>query len=35
MGVMRFKDCESAFTELMGHIEKAKRDLDSRKVGWS
>lgn len=35
LGVMRFKDCENAYTELMGHIEKAKRDLDSRKVGWS
>lgn len=35
LGVMRFRDCESAYTELMGHIEKAKRDLDSRKVSWS
>jgi Dolichol-phosphate mannosyltransferase subunit 3 (DPM3) len=35
LGVMRFKDCEDAYKELMGHIEKAKKDLDSRKVSWS
>ena len=35
LGVMRFKDCESAYTELTGHIEKAKKDLEVRKVSWS
>ena len=35
LGVMRFKDCESAYTELTGHIEKAKKDLDARHVSWS
>jgi hypothetical protein len=35
LGVMRFKDCESAYTELTGHIERAKMGLDSRNVGWS
>ena len=32
---MRFKDCESAYTELTAHIETAKKDLDSRNVTWS
>ncbi|KAF7510531.1 hypothetical protein GJ744_006377 [Endocarpon pusillum] len=35
LGVMRFKNCESAYTELTAHIEKAKKNLDSRNVGWS
>jgi dolichol-phosphate mannosyltransferase subunit 3 len=35
LGVVRFKDCGDAYKELMGHIEKAKKDLDTRKVGWS
>lgn len=35
LGVIRFKDCEGAYTELMAHIQKAKEDLDSRHVSWS
>jgi dolichol-phosphate mannosyltransferase subunit 3 len=34
LGIMTFKDCNEAHTELMGQIEKAKKDLDARKVGW-
>lgn len=31
---MTFNDTKEAHTELMGQIEKAKKDLDARKVGW-
>ena len=31
---MTFKDCDVAYTELMGQIDAAKGDLDTRKVGW-
>jgi dolichyl-phosphate mannosyltransferase polypeptide 3 len=34
LGIMTFQDCNEAYTELMGQIEKAKKDLDTRKVGW-
>lgn len=33
-GVLNFNDTEEAYTELMGEIEQAKKDLDKRKVGW-
>jgi dolichol-phosphate mannosyltransferase subunit 3 len=33
LGVLLFNDTK-AHTELMGQIEKAKNDLDARKVGW-
>lgn len=29
-----FNDTQEAYTELMGEIEQAKKDLDKRKVGW-
>jgi len=35
MGVLMFKDCDEAYTELMGQIDSAKKNLDSRKVGWN
>jgi hypothetical protein len=35
LGVMTFKDCDKAYTELMGQIDAAKANLDTRKVGWN
>ena len=35
LGVLKFRDCDEAYTELMGQIKSAKGDLDARKVGWS
>jgi hypothetical protein len=35
LGVMTFKDCDKAYAELMGQIDTAKGNLDTRKVGWS
>ena len=35
LGIMTFKDCDEAYTELMGQIDAAKGDLDARKVGWN
>ncbi|KAJ9652819.1 hypothetical protein H2198_007949 [Neophaeococcomyces mojaviensis] len=34
-GVLMFNDTEDAYVELMGQIDKAKKDLDKRKVGWN
>jgi len=34
IGIMTFKDCDAAYTELMQQIDQAKKDLDARKVGW-
>lgn len=34
LGVMQFRDCESAYKELTSHIDKAKSDLDSRNISW-
>jgi dolichol-phosphate mannosyltransferase subunit 3 len=33
-GVLKFNDTKAAYTELMGQIDAAKKDLDGRKVGW-
>jgi len=35
MGVLMFKDCDAAYAELMGQIDGAKKNLDTRKVGWN
>lgn len=35
VGVLMFNDTEDAYTELMTHIDQAKKDLDKRKVGWN
>ena len=35
LGVLRFKDCDEAYDELMRNIKDAKSALDTRKVGWS
>jgi hypothetical protein len=35
LGIMTFKDCNEAYTELMGQIDAAKANLDTRKVGWN
>ena len=32
---MTFKDCDEAYSELMSQIDAAKRNLDTRKVGWN
>lgn len=35
LGVLRFDDTKEAYTELMGQIEVAKKNLDQRKVSWN
>lgn len=35
LGILTFKDCDEAYTELMGQITTAKGNLDARKVGWT
>jgi dolichyl-phosphate mannosyltransferase polypeptide 3 len=34
LGVLRFNDTKEAYTELMGQIDGAKKNLDQRKVRW-
>jgi len=34
LGVLRFNDTKEAYTELMGQIDAAKKNLDQRKVRW-
>lgn len=34
-GILQFNDVVPAYTELMGQIDEAKRNLDKRGVGWN